>query len=195
MFPPMVVQMMAVGEETGALDTLLDKVATFYEQEVEPHGRRPDLPARAPPDRGPRRRRGLDGHLALPADVRHHQAGRQQQLARSGPARPPGCGRAGPLRGWSGPPSTADYLGALSRSRCIRNRRSARSCTEIAPVHRDCPSRRDRSIGMANSVWVRRKSLGAHTALKGRSLHLDAMSAPRRCNDRVANLLSPPRSA
>jgi type IV pilus assembly protein PilC len=34
-FPPMVVQMMAVGEETGALDTMLDKIATFYEQEVE----------------------------------------------------------------------------------------------------------------------------------------------------------------
>jgi len=33
-FPPMVTQMMAVGEETGALDTLLRKVATFYEQEV-----------------------------------------------------------------------------------------------------------------------------------------------------------------
>jgi type IV pilus assembly protein PilC len=34
-FPPMVVQMMAVGEETGALDTMLDKIALFYEQEVE----------------------------------------------------------------------------------------------------------------------------------------------------------------
>jgi type IV pilus assembly protein PilC len=34
-FPPMVVQMMAVGEETGALDTMLDKIAEFYEQEVE----------------------------------------------------------------------------------------------------------------------------------------------------------------
>ena len=33
-FPPMVTQMMAVGEETGALDALLRKVATFYEQEV-----------------------------------------------------------------------------------------------------------------------------------------------------------------
>ena len=33
-FPPMVTQMMAVGEETGALDSLLEKVATFYEQEV-----------------------------------------------------------------------------------------------------------------------------------------------------------------
>ena len=34
-FPPMVVQMMAVGEETGALDTMLEKVGTFYDKEVE----------------------------------------------------------------------------------------------------------------------------------------------------------------
>ena len=34
-FPPMVVQMMAVGEDTGALDAMLDKIADFYDQEVE----------------------------------------------------------------------------------------------------------------------------------------------------------------
>ena len=34
-FPPMVVQMISVGEETGALDQLLAKVADFYDQEVE----------------------------------------------------------------------------------------------------------------------------------------------------------------
>jgi type IV pilus assembly protein PilC len=34
-FPPMVTQMMAVGEETGALDTLLKKVAEFFEDEVQ----------------------------------------------------------------------------------------------------------------------------------------------------------------
>jgi type IV pilus assembly protein PilC len=34
-FPPMVVQMIAVGEETGQVDTMLDKVAGFYNQEVE----------------------------------------------------------------------------------------------------------------------------------------------------------------
>jgi type IV pilus assembly protein PilC len=34
-FPPMVVQMIAVGEETGQVDTMLDKVAQFYDQEVE----------------------------------------------------------------------------------------------------------------------------------------------------------------
>jgi type IV pilus assembly protein PilC len=34
-FPPMVSQMMAVGEDTGALDTMLGKVSDFYDQEVE----------------------------------------------------------------------------------------------------------------------------------------------------------------
>jgi type IV pilus assembly protein PilC len=34
-FPPMVTQMISVGEESGALDTLLEKVATFYDQQVE----------------------------------------------------------------------------------------------------------------------------------------------------------------
>lgn len=33
-FPPMVTQMIAVGEETGALDEMLDKIADFYDQEV-----------------------------------------------------------------------------------------------------------------------------------------------------------------
>jgi len=34
-FPPMVVQMIAVGESTGALDAMLQKVADFYDDEVE----------------------------------------------------------------------------------------------------------------------------------------------------------------
>ena len=33
-FPPMVVQMIAVGEETGAVDTMLDKISEFYNSEV-----------------------------------------------------------------------------------------------------------------------------------------------------------------
>lgn len=33
-FPPMVVQMIAVGEETGALDRMLSKIADFYDDEV-----------------------------------------------------------------------------------------------------------------------------------------------------------------
>lgn len=35
MFPPMVIQMVSIGEETGALDQMLGKVADFYETEVE----------------------------------------------------------------------------------------------------------------------------------------------------------------
>ncbi len=34
-FPPMVVQMIAVGEQTGALDEMLTKIADFYDDEVD----------------------------------------------------------------------------------------------------------------------------------------------------------------
>jgi type IV pilus assembly protein PilC len=34
-FPPMVVQMISIGEETGQLDSMLQKVAEFYESEVD----------------------------------------------------------------------------------------------------------------------------------------------------------------
>ena len=34
-FPPMMAQMMAVGEDTGALDDMLEKIADFYDEEIE----------------------------------------------------------------------------------------------------------------------------------------------------------------
>jgi type IV pilus assembly protein PilC len=34
-FPPMVTQMIAVGETTGAVDTMLNKIADFYDEEVD----------------------------------------------------------------------------------------------------------------------------------------------------------------
>jgi type IV pilus assembly protein PilC len=34
-FPPMVSQMIGAGENTGALDTMLNKIADFYEEEVD----------------------------------------------------------------------------------------------------------------------------------------------------------------
>jgi len=34
-FPPMVIQMISVGESTGALDSMLTKIAEFYEDEVD----------------------------------------------------------------------------------------------------------------------------------------------------------------
>ncbi|MCP3677869.1 MAG: type II secretion system F family protein, partial [Deltaproteobacteria bacterium] len=35
LFPPMVIQMVGVGEETGGLDEMLEKVAVYYDQEVD----------------------------------------------------------------------------------------------------------------------------------------------------------------
>jgi MSHA biogenesis protein MshG len=35
LFTPLVMQMIAVGEESGAVDEMLDEVATFYEKEVD----------------------------------------------------------------------------------------------------------------------------------------------------------------
>jgi type IV pilus assembly protein PilC len=34
-FPPMVIQMIAVGESTGALDSMMEKIADFYDEEVD----------------------------------------------------------------------------------------------------------------------------------------------------------------
>ena len=34
-FPPMVVQMISVGEATGAMDAMLSKIADFYDDEVD----------------------------------------------------------------------------------------------------------------------------------------------------------------
>lgn len=34
-FPSMVVQMIGVGEQTGAMDQMLNKIADFYEEEVD----------------------------------------------------------------------------------------------------------------------------------------------------------------
>ena len=58
-FPPMVVQMLAVGEETGAVDTMLDKVAEFYNNEVKATVEKP----MAPPARGKRHRSAVGALL------------------------------------------------------------------------------------------------------------------------------------
>jgi len=35
LFPPMVIQMISVGEATGALDSMLSKIANFYDEEID----------------------------------------------------------------------------------------------------------------------------------------------------------------
>ena len=84
-FPPMVVQMMAVGEDSGSLDTMLMKIADFYDDEVEAHDRGAHLAHRAAADRLPRRRGRRHDRRPLPADLQHRhggQVGRRRPYAR-----------------------------------------------------------------------------------------------------------------
>ena len=86
-FPPMVVQMMAVGEDSGSLDTMLDKIADFYDAEVEAMTKAPHVAHRAAPDRLPGRRRRWHDRRPLPADLQHrdgHQVGREPQTPEGG---------------------------------------------------------------------------------------------------------------
>ena len=87
-FPPMVVQMISVGETTGALDTMLGKIADFYEEEVdvavaglltllEPHH---DRRAR----RRGRRHRHRDVHADLQPDQQADGRVRPVNLAQDG---------------------------------------------------------------------------------------------------------------
>ena len=56
LMPPMVVQMIGVGEQTGALDAMLSKIADFYEEEVDVAVAVDDQPDRADDDGVPGRR-------------------------------------------------------------------------------------------------------------------------------------------
>ena len=73
MFPGMVVQMIGVGEATGALDTMLSKIADFYEEEVDVavEGLLTLLEPRH--DCVPRRRRRRHRHRDVYADLRPDQ--------------------------------------------------------------------------------------------------------------------------
>ena len=77
-FPPMVSQMVKIGEETGELDKMLGKVADFYEDEVDASIAVADLDHRADPDDRRRRDGRDDRHLDVPADV---QAADADQVA------------------------------------------------------------------------------------------------------------------
>ena len=79
-FPPMVSQMIKVGEETGELDKMLAKVADFYEEEVDASIADAHEHHRAGHDdrRRPDGRR--DHHRDVPADVQDAHA---RQVARA----------------------------------------------------------------------------------------------------------------
>ncbi len=68
-FPPMVVQMINVGEQTGALDQMLSKIADFYEEEVDTAVAGLMKLIEPLHDRHPRRRHRHHRHRDVPADV------------------------------------------------------------------------------------------------------------------------------
>ena len=74
-FPPMVISMIAVGEQTGGLDEMLSKIADFYDEEVDAAVSGLLSLARADHDRVPRRRCRRHGRRHVPADLRHDQRG------------------------------------------------------------------------------------------------------------------------
>ena len=73
-FPAMVVHMISVGENTGALDAMLNKIADFYDDEVDAAVGGAHLAARADDDRVPRRVGRWDRHRHVPADLQDGDA-------------------------------------------------------------------------------------------------------------------------
>jgi type IV pilus assembly protein PilC len=80
-FPPMVVSMIAVGEQTGGLDEMLSKIADFYDEEVDVAVSALPVAHGAGDDRDPRRGGRWHGHRHVPADLRHDERGAVGKLA------------------------------------------------------------------------------------------------------------------
>ena len=87
----MVVQMIGVGEATGAMDTMLNKIADFYDDEVDTAVGGPHGDDRTADDGVPRRRGRRLPHRDVPADLLHRRC--HQVAQRDGARR-----RAAPLR-------------------------------------------------------------------------------------------------
>ena len=89
----MVTQMIGVGEATGAMDSMLQKIADFYEEEVDAATK--DMLAMLEPViiGYPGRQRRRHRHFALHAAVRHDRQTGWLTKTRSG-GRRPSCGSA-----------------------------------------------------------------------------------------------------
>ena len=80
-FPPMVVQMVGVGEATGALDAMLSKVADFYEDEVDNAVANLTSPHGTDHDRHARRHHRLHRHRHVSAHLQFGQRVREGLIA------------------------------------------------------------------------------------------------------------------
>jgi hypothetical protein len=85
-FPHMVAQMIGIGEQTGALDAMLGKIADFYEAGSRFRHRQPVDLDRTPADRLPRRHHRLHRHRDVPAAVHPHRQTLAGTLMKSPPS-------------------------------------------------------------------------------------------------------------
>ena len=112
-FPAMVTQMVEVGEESGQISQMLDKVADFYDREVDDRRRVADRLDRT--DHGARhgRRGRRHGDLPVPADVHdlpEHPERTDAPGLPTGADRPP-RGRSAPVTcAFGAPPNPSKFL-------------------------------------------------------------------------------------
>ena len=146
----MVVNMVEVGEETGDLDTMLYKIADFYDEEVDVLVESADQPAGADHDRGPRRHHRRHRDRAVPAaDQADQQAlGLSRSRARREPSRVDRGGRPPrrptPVRRRPVPRAATPVAGGVPRvAPSDRSATPIRPRTPIDPTDRP-PRRPDR---------------------------------------------------
>ncbi len=95
-FPPMVISMIDVGEETGQLPEMLLKIAEVYDDEVDSAVTGPDLAAGADHDRVPGGGGGNDRHRAVPSAHQHHQRHAATDLKKESPCKIPSSSEDSP---------------------------------------------------------------------------------------------------
>ena len=74
-FPPMMLRMVSAGEATGKIDTMLEKMADFWDEEIEAMLDALTSLDRAAPDRVPRRDRRRYRDRDVPADLQTERSG------------------------------------------------------------------------------------------------------------------------
>ena len=125
LFPNMVIQMIAVGEESGSLDEMSAKVADFYEEDVDNAVDNLSQPARADDHGDPRRAGWWPRRRHVPADLQDgfgHLASNQRTFAlqRRSEETPNAVFNCAGGTGWlnSSPSHPWSLLSSLLFSRC-----------------------------------------------------------------------------
>ena len=137
LFPSVLVQMIASGEETGKLDYVLERVSTYYDQEVETVAQDHHQPDRA--DHDQRHGRGRRHASAWPCCCRSSASASRSRHAT---ARRPAHGET------------------ASREKLERKETSTAGVTRLATCGCACRDARREAARVASSRWAFRNTLG-----------------------------------